>query len=198
MAKKNNIQLVLASTSKFRKQQLEQLKINFKVEASHVDESVLIGESPDEISQRLSVEKANSLRLKYPNALIVGSDQVISCEETVLGKPLNEDRALSTLHFINGKLLNIYSGICILNTQTGIEYKHVEKTEVKMRQLSLALIKKYLKKEPDALYCAGGVKSEGLGMVLIENMYAKDPNAVIGLPMYFLIDTLLKEGFDVI
>ncbi|QRN41518.1 MAG: septum formation inhibitor Maf [Neisseriaceae bacterium] len=195
---KNNMLLILASTSKFKKRQLEQLEVDFKVEDSRVDEVILPNETPDNLSQRLSIEKAQALKFKYPNALIIGSDQVVACENKVLGKPLTEQRAIFNLNFMGDKCIDIYSGICVLNTEKSNQHVHVEKTSVKIRPLPLDLIKRYLRREPDALYCAGGIKSEGLGMILIENMYTRDPNAVIGLPMYFLVDALLKEGFRII
>ncbi|MFH4356264.1 MAG: Maf family nucleotide pyrophosphatase [Neisseriaceae bacterium] len=192
------MKIILASSSLSRKWQLQQIGLDFIARAPNIDERRLPQELACEMAARLSKEKAKAVQGDYSNALIIASDQVIVCEHLILGKPLLRERGLAVLKKINGKHLKIFSGAYFLNTQTGRSYQHVEETWVRLRKLKPEQLEVYLDKEPEALYCAGGIKSEGLGMLLVKEMHASDPTAVLGLPMYFVIEVLMKEGIHLL
>lgn len=134
----------------------------------------------------------------FPVALIIGADQVAWCEGRQLGKPMNVANAQQMLADLSGKRIEFYSAIVLLNTATGKVQHHVDHTVVAMRQLAHEQISRYLEREPDAVYCAGAAKSEGLGAALLERIESTDPNALIGLPIFRLIDFLKNEGVEVL
>ncbi len=189
-----NTTLVLGSSSVFRQAQLKTLGLPFVSAKPHCDETPLPQEPAADTALRLAVAKAHSLAAQHPNSLIIGADQVAFVGNQQLGKPMNVDKAFAMLQHTSGKVLTFYSALCLLNSDTHALQSHVDVTQVRMRTLSDATIKAYLSKEPDAIYCAGGAKSEGLGAVLIERITSDDPNALIGLPIFKLIDFLANEG----
>ncbi len=140
-----------------------------------------------ETALRLAEGKARSLAATFPAALIIGADQVAWCEGRQLGKPMNVANAQQMLADLSGKRIEFYSAIV-----------HVDHTVVAMRQLTQEQISRYLEREPDAVYCAGAAKSEGLGAALLERIESTDPNALIGLPIFRLIDFLKNEGVEVL
>lgn len=186
--------LILASTSKFRQELLSRLQIPFEAVAPNCDETPLNNETASQTALRLATNKAYSLQNQFPNALIIGSDQVLFANGVALGKPMNVDNAIEMLRSLSGKSLKFYTALVLLNTFSGSLKQYVDETTVKLRTLSDAVIVSYLQREPDAVYCAGAAKSESLGMTLIERIDSSDPNALIGLPMFRLIDFLLDEG----
>ena len=177
--------LVLASTSPFRRAQLETLGLPFSAAAPDCDETPAAGESAAQTALRLAEGKARSL---------IGADQVAFCNGRQLGKPLTIERARAILAELSGRRIEFFSALCLLNTVSGCLHRHVDTTVVQMRSLTTAQINRYLEREPDALYCAGAAKSEGLGALLIERIDSSDPNALIGLPIFRLADFLLAEG----
>lgn len=186
--------LILASTSKFRQELLSRLQIPFETVAPNCDETPLNNETASQTALRLATNKAYSLQNQFPNALIIGSDQVLFANGVALGKPMNVDNAIEMLRSLSGKSLKFYTALVLLNTFSGSLKQYVDETTVKLRTLSDEVIVSYLQREPDAVYCAGAAKSESLGMTLIERIDSSDPNALIGLPMFRLIDFLLDEG----
>ncbi|WP_037585634.1 Maf family protein [Stenoxybacter acetivorans] len=190
--------LVLASTSRFRQQQLERLNIPFQAAKPIFDETPLAHETAPQTALRLAEGKARSLAADYPNALIIGADQVAFCGNQQLGKPLTTDKAQQMLSFLSGKTVYFYSSVVLLNTAANRIHRHTDTTAVTMRTLSENQIMRYLAQEPDAVHCAGAAKSEGLGTLLIEHINSTDPNALIGLPLFRLIDFLLAEGFPLL
>lgn len=186
--------LILASSSTFRRAQLARLLLPFQVQASHCDESIQIGESAPQLAARLAESKARAVAQTFQAALIIGSDQVAVCDGQFLGKPLSIDKAACMLRQLSGKEVCFYTALVLLNSASGMMHRHTDLTRVKMRILNEAQITAYLAREPDAIYCAGAAKSEGLGMSLIEYIDSTDPNALIGLPIFRLIDFLLLEG----
>ncbi|MDD2182731.1 Maf family protein [Kingella sp. SNUBH-2017] len=186
--------LVLASTSPFRRAQLETLGLPFSAAAPDCDETPAAGESAAQTALRLAEGKARSLSAAYPAHLIIGADQVAFCNGRQLGKPLTIERARTMLAELSGRRIEFFSALCLLNTVSGCLHRHVDTTMVQMRSLTAAQIDRYLEREPDALYCAGAAKSEGLGALLIERIDSSDPNALIGLPIFRLADFLLAEG----
>lgn len=193
-----SLPVILASTSVFRQQQLRTIGVAFTAVKPMFDETPLPYETASETALRLAVGKAKSLAQIYPNHLIIGADQVAWCNQMQLGKPMSQEKAIAMLTQLSGKQIEFYSAVCVLNTQTGNLNTHVDKTIVQMRTLSLAQITRYLTREPDAIYCAGAAKSEGLGAALLQKIESADPNALIGLPIFWLVSCLMQEGVEVI
>jgi septum formation protein len=187
--------LVLASTSTYRRDLLARLQIPFEVAAPDVDESPLAGESPANTAERLAEVKARAVGARYPNALIIGSDQVAYSAGTRFGKPGTRDKAAAQLRAMSGSSIVFHTGLCLLNTSTGTAQIRGITVEVGFRLLSEAEIQRYLDKE-DALNCAGSAKSEGLGIALMSYLRGDDPNALIGLPLIALCDMLRAEGIE--
>lgn len=187
--------LVLASTSAYRRELLGRLRLPFEVAAPDVDESALSGESPIVTAERLAEAKARAVASKFPNALIIGSDQVAYNAEGRFGKPRTRQNAVSQLRAMSDKTITFHTGLCLLNSQTGrIQLRGVP-VQVGFRKLDNAEIERYLDQE-DALNCAGSAKSEGLGISLMRHMRGDDPNALIGLPLIALCDMLRAEGLS--
>lgn len=190
--------LVLASTSVFRQQQLQKLGVDFIAAKPMFDETPLQGERADETALRLAMGKAQSLATIYPQHLIIGADQVAWCGGQQLGKPMSVENAQQMLRRLSGQDVEFYSAICVFNTVSGSLKSHIDHTIVKMRSLSDLQIARYLAREPDAIYCAGAAKSEGLGAALLQQIDSTDPNALIGLPIFWLVNHLFELGIDVI
>lgn len=182
-------QLVLASTSKPRQLLLQRLQIPFTVAASGVDETPLTNENPTAMVLRLAKEKAHAVKNQFPNALIIGVDQVGILDNTVLGKPLTQENAIKQLTQVSGKMVRFLIGLCLLNTGNNTEQLTLETYDVYYRQLTLPMIENYLKKE-SALECAGSLKAEGLGITLVEKFAGNDFTALIGLPLIKLTQLL--------
>ena len=193
-----NLPIILGSSSVFRRQQLERLGLPFQTAAPDFDETPIPGETAAETALRLAVGKARLLADRFPAALIIGADQVAWCGGRQLGKPMSVANAQQMLTELSGQRIEFYSAICLLNSFSDGLQCHVDTTVVTMRQLSAEQISRYLAREPDALYCAGAAKSEGLGSVLLEKVESSDPNALIGLPLFRLIDFLQREGVSLI
>ncbi len=193
-----NLMLILGSSSTFRQQQLKTLGLSFQVAQPDFDETPQINEMPYETALRLAVGKAHSLVTQYPQHLIIGADQVAWCNSRQLGKPMSVLKAQQMLAELSGQRIEFYSAVCLLNTLSGSLHTHVDTTIVTMRPLTDVQISQYLKREPDAIYCAGAAKSEGLGSALLSNIESSDPNALIGLPIFKLIDFLSAEGINVL
>jgi septum formation protein len=187
--------LVLASTSTYRRDLLARLQIPFEVAAPDADESPLAGESPANTAERLAEVKARAVGARYPNALIIGSDQVAYNAGTRFGKPGTRDKAAAQLRAMSSSSIVFHTGLCLLNTSTGTAQIRGITVEVGFRSLSEAEIQRYLDKE-DALNCAGSAKSEGLGIALMRYLRGDDPNALIGLPLIALCDMLRAEGIE--
>ena len=185
--------IVLASSSKYRSELLKRLKIPFEVMAPNIDETPLVGEAARTTSVRLAQEKARVVARHYPDALIIGSDQVALLDGHQLGKPLNHSNAVKQLSAMRGKTTHFYTALALLNSKTGNMQTKVAENFVTLRDLSDAEIDGYLLKE-QPYHCAGSAKSEGLGIALISSMTGDDPNALIGLPLILLVDMLSSEN----
>jgi len=188
-----NIVLVLASSSIYRSELLKRLKIPFEVMAPNIDESPLPDESARSTSVRLAQAKARVVAGHYPDALIIGSDQVALLEGRQLGKPLSHDNAVEQLSAMRGKTTRFYTALVLFNSKTGNMQTKVAENFVTLRDFSDAEIEGYLLKE-QPYHCAGSAKSEGLGIALISRMTGDDPNALIGLPLILLVDMLRCEN----
>lgn len=185
--------LVLASTSPFRRELLGRLQLPFETAAPDVDEAALPGEAPAANAERLALEKAKAVAARFPDALIIGSDQVAHQGDRIYGKPGTRSNAISQLQAMRGKTVIFHTGLCLLNAASGRAQICGVPTEVRFRELSDGEIERYLDRE-DALNCAGSAKSEGLGIALLESLRGDDPNALIGLPLIALCRMLRAEG----
>ena len=185
--------LVLASSSIYRSELLKRLQLPFETLAPNIDETPLPNESARATSMRLAQEKARVVAVNYPDALIIGSDQVALLEGRQLGKPLTHDYAVEQLRAMRGKTTHFYTALTLLNSKTGNMQTEVAENFVTLRDLSNAEIEGYLLKE-QPYHCAGSAKSEGLGIALISRMTGDDPNALIGLPLILLVEMLRREN----
>ena len=190
-------QLVLASTSPFRRELLSRLGIPFETANPQTDESPLPGESPEATALRLSEAKARAVAHIFPDALIIGSDQVAVLDGNVYGKPGSHEKAVSQLRTMRGKTVNFFTGLCLLDSKTGAAQTRGIPTLVSFRDLSDDEIENYLRRERP-YNCAGSAKSEGLGIAIIARMQGDDPNALIGLPLIALCDLLADAGLPVL
>ncbi len=191
------MQLVLASTSPYRRELLARLGVPFETVAPKVDETPLPGESPDATAKRLSLAKAQAVVEKFPNALIIGSDQVALLEGRQLGKPGNFDNAFTQLQSMRGKALEFHTALTLLNAHTGATQTATVPVRLVMRHYSDAQIKAYLKKD-QPYNCCGSAKSESLGIGLISSFETEDPTALVGLPLIKLTEMLAHEDLDVL
>jgi len=189
--------IVLASSSPFRRALLEKVCPTFECASADIDESQQGNETPTKLSARLANEKAHALAKKFPNHLIIGSDQVAMLGNTQLHKPGNAENSIDQLKRSSGQQINFYTSVCVLNTETQ-EYKTaLDKCSVKMKSLSLSEIKQYV--SIDKPYgCAAAFKSEGLGIALFEKIVGDDPNALVGLPLIKLIPLLNHFDYRVL
>ena len=189
----NSQLLVLASTSVYRSELLQRLQLPFETAAPEVDETPLPGESARATSLRLAQEKARAVATAYPDALIIGSDQVALLDGQQIGKPLTHDNAFRQLRAMRGKTTIFYTALALLNSKTGRMQAEVTENHVTLRDLSDAEIEGYLLKE-QPYHCAGSAKSEGLGIALMSRMTGDDPNALVGLPLILLTEMLRREN----
>ncbi len=189
--------LILGSTSIYRRELLERLKIPFRVEAPDIDETPLDNETPQQLVERLSIEKARSVASNNPGSLVIGSDQVAVHDGKIVGKPHTHDKAMQQLRQANGKEIVLYTGLSLVNADSGESQTEVIPFHVVFRKLSEQQLENYLHKE-QPYHCAGSVKSEGLGIALLERFDGEDPNTLIGLPLIRLIRMLEHFGVNVI
>lgn len=191
------MQLILASTSPYRRELLSRLKIPFEVFAPDLDETPAPGETPVQTATRLAEAKARVAGARFPEALIIGSDQVATLDGMQLGKPHTHENATRQLRMMRGRSVVFNTALCLYNSQSDAVQNRLVPFTVTFRDLSDAQIEHYLSKE-QPYNCAGSAKSEGLGIALIARMEGDDPNALIGLPMIALIDMLQNENFPII
>ncbi|MCG9622403.1 Maf-like protein [Vibrio diabolicus] len=191
-----NYQLVLASTSPFRKQLLEKLSLPFICLSPDCDETPFDQETPLELVQRLAQEKATSCQTDKAS-LVIGSDQVCVINGEIVGKPLNRDNSINQLLSQSGKVITFYTGLAVHNTVTNHTEVGFDSFEVHFRDLTLEQIERYVDRE-EPFYCAGSFKSEGMGICLFNKLVGKDPNTLVGLPLIDLIDMLHVQGLDVL
>jgi septum formation protein len=191
------VRLVLASTSRYRRELLARLGLPFEVLAPNVDETPLAGETPSATALRLSVLKAQAAATRHRDALVIGSDQVLMLDAEQLGKPGDYDRAFAQLKKMQGRAMVFHTALTLLNSRTGTAQTRDVPTVVHIRPLTDAQIDAYLKKE-QPYDCAGSAKSESLGIALMARMESADPTALIGLPLMALTEMLANEGIDVL
>ena len=191
------MQLVLASTSPFRKSVLEKLGLPFDCHAPEIDETPRPDETPAQLVERLSIAKAQAVAVHFKQGLVIGSDQVAVIDNAILGKPGNHENAVAQLERASGKTVTFLTGLALVNAESGSIQAEVLPFKVVFRQLTHPQIVNYLNAE-QPYNCAGSFKSEGLGIALFERLEGDDPNTLIGLPLIRLIRMLEKEGVTVI
>lgn len=189
--------LVLGSSSSYRHNLLWRLQIPFEVSSPDVDETALSGELPEATACRLAESKARAVATSYPDALIIGADQVAALDGIQLGKPLNYENATKQLYFMRGKEVIFHTALSLFNSRSGRMQSQLISSLVKFRELSDQQVGNYLVKE-QPYHCTGSAKYEGLGIALIERIVSDDPNALIGLPLITLVEMLAHEGVDVV
>ena len=187
--------LVLASTSRYRHELLTRLQIAFNVAAPSVDEAPLVREAPQALALRLACAKAQAVRHTWPDALIIGSDQVAVVGDTFLDKPGDFDTAAAQLQLMRGKTVYFYTALCLLNSRTARLQTAMVPVTVQMRSYSDEALERYLRTE-QPYDCAGSARIEGLGITLVKKLTGDDPNALIGLPLIALCAMLRNEGIS--
>lgn len=190
-------QIILASTSSYRKEILSKLGIPFCTCSPDIDETPLNEEEPETHVVRLAKDKARVGAEMFTQGLVIGSDQVAVINGEIIGKPLNHEAAVSQLTAASDQVITFYTGIALHNITTGECEAHCETFRVHFKALTTAQIEYYLKKE-QPYFCAGSFKCEGLGIALFERLEGKDPNTLIGLPLITLIDMLSRQGYEVL
>ena len=191
------MQIILGSTSPYRKELLQRFDLAFESSAPDIDESRLAGETPQALVARLAEQKARAVAESYTDALVIGSDQVAVLNNEVLGKPGNHEKAVVQLEKASGETVAFYTGLCLYNTSSKNLQVDVIPFNVIFRKLTRDQIENYLKAE-QPYDCAGSFKSEGLGVALFERMEGEDPSALIGLPLIRLCRMLEQEGVKII
>ena len=188
--------VILASSSKFRKQLLSKLRIPFKCISPDIDESRLKNESVSSYVKRLSIEKARKVGASCRNSIIIGSDEVADLDGTILGKPITKEKARKQLKMLSGNKVVFRTGLCVLDSKTNKYYASVNNYTIYFNNLTNNTINTYLSKD-DVLKCAASIRIEGLAINLVKKMNGKDPSSIMGLPLIKLIDYLNKFNISV-
>ena len=186
--------LVLASTSRYRRELLGRLRLPFDVARPEVDETPLSGESPQALANRLAKAKARDVAQRSPDDIwALGSDQVADLDGLPLGKPGGHDAAIAQLRAMSGRTVRFHTGLCLAHAD-GRVFTEIDLTEVQFRVLDDAEITRYVDAE-QPYDCAGSFKSEGLGITLFDAIDNRDPSALVGLPLIATCRLLRQAGF---
>lgn len=191
------MQLILASTSVYRKQLLSQMGLQFKALSPDCDETPRANEQPEQLVERLAIGKAKSLMSTVAPSLIIGSDQVACFQQQIIGKPHTKEKAIKQLTLFSGQTVTFHTGVAVVNSDNGHTLSRICQTRVKFRQLTQQDIVQYIDIE-QPLDCAGSFKSEGLGNVLFEAVSGNDPTALIGLPLITLCELLRQHKYPIL
>ncbi len=187
--------LILASTSPYRRELLERLRLPFRVQAPRVDETAFAGEAPAALAGRLALAKAQAVAQFAADAVVIGSDQVADLDGRALGKPGNRERAAEQLHAMSGQRVVFHTGVAVVCTARRHEASAVVAATVRVRRLTAAEIDRYLSLE-QPFDCAGSAKSEALGIALLDAIESDDPTALVGLPLIRTCAMLRAVGLD--
>ena len=193
----NATQIVLASTSRYRRELLARLGLPFEVAAPEVDETALPGEAPQDTARRLAEAKARAVAPRFPRAVVIGSDQVAVLEGMTLGKPGDHATAVRQLRAMRGKEVAFHTALCVCDAASGRAQTRVVPFYVRFRDYSDAQIERYVERE-QPYDCAGSARAEGLGIALIARMRGDDPNALVGLPLIALTEMLAAQGVSIL
>jgi septum formation protein len=188
--------LVLGSTSRYRRDLLQRLGLAFEVCAPEVDETPLAGETPAALAQRLALAKARAVAQRFPEALVIGSDQVADLAGEPLGKPGTHERAVAQLRRMRGQTVVFQTALAVVCQASGFEAQDLAAVRAVFRDLSDDEIERYLRAE-QPYDCAGSAKSEGLGIALLASIHNDDPTALIGLPLIRTCELLRAGGLQV-
>jgi septum formation protein len=189
--------LILASTSRYRRELLERLRIPFEVAAPEVDETPHPGEAPRALALRLALAKAQAVAAQFPQAVVIGSDQVADLEGQPLGKPGHHDRAVAQLQSMRGRVVIFQTAVSVVCQASGFADTQLAAVKVQFRDLSDAEIEAYLQAE-EPYDCAGSAKSEGLGIALLDQIDNDDPTALIGLPLIRTCQMIRAAGVRIL
>ncbi|PIE23791.1 MAG: septum formation inhibitor Maf [Neptuniibacter caesariensis] len=189
--------LILASSSPFRRQILDKLQLNYSCISPEVDESPLPHEAPIHLVARLAEAKARKVCQDVNNALVIGSDQVAVLGDEILGKPHTHENAVKQLQKLSGQSVTFLTGLSLVNADSGDAQTEVVPFKVVFRSFTDSMIENYLRTE-EPYNCAGSFKSEALGIVLFEKLEGEDPNTLIGLPLIRLVRMLEHEGISIL
>ncbi|BAN23738.1 Maf-like protein [Caballeronia insecticola] len=192
--------LILASSSPYRRELLERLRVPFDVVTPAIDETPLASETPEATAVRLSIAKARAAAARIADSaplLVIGSDQVATFDGRQIGKPGTHENAIAQLQAMRGRSVDFHSALCLFDNRTDTVQSADIVTRVRFRNYSDAQIEFYLRAETP-YDCAGSAKSEGLGIALLEAIEADDPTALIGLPLIALSGMLEKAGFPIL
>jgi len=189
--------LILGSTSRYRRELLQRLRVPFEVISPDVDETPLANETPQALATRLALAKAKAVAALHPNAVVIGSDQVADLNGEPLGKPGTHERAVLQLQRMRGQTVVFQTAVSVVCQANGFEQTELAQIKVRFRDLSDAEIEAYLRAE-EPYDCAGSAKSEGLGIALLDAIDNDDPTALIGLPMIRTARLLRAAGIDLL
>ncbi len=189
--------LILGSTSPYRRELLQRLRLRFDVVSPDVDETPLLGEHPRALALRLAMAKAQAVAALHPQAVVIGSDQVADLDGEPLGKPGTHARATEQLRRMRGETVVFHTAVALVCLETGFSQIALAPVHVKLRDLTDAEIERYLLAETP-YDCAGSAKSEGLGIALLESIDSDDPTALIGLPLIRTCQMLRAAGVTVL
>ena len=187
--------LILASTSRYRRELLERLRLPFTVVAPQVDETAAPGEAPAALARRLALAKAQAVAAREPQAVVIGSDQVAELDGTALGKPGTHERAREQLRSMRGRAVRFHTAVAVARRASGFEQEQLVTVTVRFRALSDEEIERYLRLE-QPYDCAGSAKCETLGIVLADAIESDDPTALVGLPLIRTAAMLRAAGVD--
>lgn len=190
----DKIPLILASGSKYRKQQLETLGLTFLTYSPQIDETAHEMEMAADLTERLATEKAFKIKQQHPVSCVIGSDQVCVFNNQIFGKPGNKKQAIKQLQTFSNQIVQFYTALCVIGAE-GQQFKYVDLTTVYFRQLTVEEIGRYIEKE-QPLNCAGSFKVESLGLSLFKSVESSDPSALIGLPLIKLCEFLRYTGIE--
>ena len=189
--------IVLASTSRYRRELLERLRLPFDVQAPDIDEMALPLESPRETALRLAREKAVAVAARFPGAVVIGSDQTVDADGVSFVKPMTHDGALAQLQLLQGRSAVFYTAVAVVGPASNNVQEDCIQTTVRFKRMAKERLEKYLR--ADQPYdCAGSAKIESLGIALIDSVESSDPTALIGLPLIRLTSMLAAAGVDVL
>jgi len=186
--------ILLASSSRYRRDLLNRFLDNYDVVDPEVDESNHEDLEPGDLARYLARKKAEAIAMNARDALIIGADQLAVLDDQVLGKPGDHATAIEQLLAASGKSVTFLTAVCILDSVGRARYEHTDKTVVHFRQFDRRLAESYLRHD-EPYDCAGSFKIEGAGFVLFESVATDDPTALVGLPMIWLADRLLQLGY---
>jgi septum formation protein len=189
--------LILASTSRYRRELLERLRIPFKALPPGVDEAPLPGEAPAALARRLAWAKAQAVARLHPQAVVIGSDQVADLDGHSLGKPGTHDKAVAQLRHMRGRSIVFQTAVAVVCQAQGFADERLAEVRVRFRDLSDTEIENYLHAE-QPYDCAGSAKSEGLGIALLQSIDSDDPTALIGLPLIRTCELLRAAGIELL